>query len=102
MTEIPERIEECPRSRFGERQRQNLSGDVGMLYRVLQMGHEHQISRIKPSVVQSVVVDLTQNGSRSANKAHKLSIWHPRVHCQVRQHRRNKHIYLILSVQSLA
>ena len=34
-----------------------------MLYRVLQVRHEHQISSLEPAVVQRVVVDVTEDGA---------------------------------------
>ena len=36
-----------------------------MLDGVLQVGHEHQISGLKPAAVQGMVVDVTQDGART-------------------------------------
>ena len=42
---------------------QNLSWRIGMRNAVLKMGHEHQISCLKPIVVNSMMVNVTKNCS---------------------------------------
>jgi len=42
---------------------EDLGGGVRMLDGFLQVGHEHQISRLEPVVVQGVMVNVAKNGS---------------------------------------
>lgn len=44
---------------------EDLGGRVRVLDGLLQMGHEHQVARLKPVIVQGMVVDVTENCSRA-------------------------------------
>jgi len=44
---------------------EDLRGRVRVLDGFLQMGHEHQVARLKPVVVQGVVVDVAEDCPRT-------------------------------------
>lgn len=44
---------------------EDLGGRVRVLDGLLQMGHEHQVARLEPIVVQGVVVDVAEDCSRT-------------------------------------
>ena len=43
---------------------EDLRGDVCQVDGLLEVAHHHEVARLKPAVVQRVVVDVAQHGTR--------------------------------------